>query len=362
MEVSKSLSGKTDNKSPFGEIVRLFFESEKGQKIMQKYAVYYEYPIKGEYEYFLPMERGQILHIPDISQCGNIYKFATDFDCDDFDPFIQLIKSNNDDIEKDRYFNCAYFEKNPYEYVLKHPFVCSRFQADCAKRLLAKFKQEVKHTVKDQVFNITHLSKTLSVADNHWDRLNKEELMNKFVNGFTDDVNVLPNAAIIAELRMLSRGRLDVLERRHLTTVYRVHDTGRVYQISKMAPEKEFWIFNDYDEYISVSPMDEVETFFRLTPIYSIIFTMGKQTFIKAEKCTARIVEDKGKRELSVVDFDFAPGIPDELKDTYKKELPKKVSRVGFGLPLAKFQSKESKARFAVFLPYFNSEPRDLYL
>lgn len=359
---SETLPAKTDNKSLFSEIIRKFFDSERGEKVIQKYATYYEYPDNGEYEYSLPMRRGEAVYIPDISHGGVLYSFAPNFNQDDFEPLIQLIAANIDNLSRDRFFKTASFHAAPYEYVLKHLFVGSRFQADCARKLLTKFKQEVKHTVNEQTFKIVHRSLSLSVTERHWDRLSKEELVNLFVSNFRENVNVLPNSAIIAELRMLSRGRLEVLERRHLTTVFRVHDSGRVYQISKMAPEKEFWIFNDYDEYMSIPPMDEVENFFRLAPIYSIVFTVGKQTFIKTNNCTARIVEDKSLKKLSVVDFDFVPGVPDDVKEKEIRECTKKVERVGFGLPLAKFQSKENKVRFAQFLPFFNSEPRDLYL
>lgn len=359
---SETLPAKTDNKSLFSEFIRKYFDTERGEKVIQKYATYYEYPDNGEYEYSLPMRRGEVVYIPDISQGGIIYCFAPDFDQDDFEPLIQLIEANIDNLSLDRFFNTASFQAAPYEYVLKHFFVGSIFQTDCVRRLLAKFKQEVRHTVDNQTFKIVHRSMTLTVAEHHWDRLSKEALVNLFVSNFRDNVNVLPNSAIIAELRMLSRGRLEVLERRHLTTVYRVRDSGRVYQISKMAPEKDFWIFNDYDEYISLPPMDEVENFFRLAPIYSTVFAVGKQTFIKTNNCTARIVEDKEMGRLSVVDFDFVPGVPDDVKAKEIKECTKKVARVSFGLPLAKFQSKETKARFAQFLPFFNSEPRDLYL
>ena len=357
------LSEKTNNErnTPLDRILQYFFKTEKGLAIFNKYSQYYTYHDNDKYIFSLPMERNAHLYFSDLSQGGKIKCFAPDFDKKDFAPLIQLIQENRDFLLQDSYFNESDFSNAPYSYILNHGFLCNYFRYDCIARLMSKFQQKVSYWALDNVFKIQHSKDKLYLSHIHWDRFSLIELTNLFVNSFGENINALPNSALIAELDMLIRCRLEVLERRHLTTVYCIRESGRIYQISKMNPEKEFWIFNNYNEYIETKPIDEAEQFFKLTPIKYIIFTKGKDTFIKTLSCTARIIEVPGQKGLTATDFEFIPNMSEKEKEEEAEKIIQRALHHSF-LPLAKYQTGRAKKRFAQYLNFFNSEPKNLYL
>ena len=96
------------------------------------------------------------------------------------------------------------------------------------------------------------------------------------------EVTILPNQTIINELRKLEIATLELLEDRSFTSVYRIKQTGVVYQID--CEEGRVFQFNDYEDYQNEKGIDEpVTIYLKKEPVF-IIYKEDGKSFIKRKK------------------------------------------------------------------------------
>lgn len=363
----KSINQKPKNPSPFGSVINEYFSTEEGQKLLDYITLKYGYPDSGDY--YLQYDRDSEKLFEDISAGGDIYKFAPDFENDNisFEGLIDYIHLNMQAIIDDKSFNISLYNTKGPKYIISHFFVCNRIREAFCKQLISKFNKDViyyapnSHRKNDPVIIVKYKLKKYEIKLGRWNKISKEDKLTLFSTTFIDNVNVFPNSALIDELNMLSNTTLQLVERRHLTTIYRIGASGRVYQIKKDNPEKEYWIYNDINEYLSTEHKDDIEEYFALSNLYITFYSKGYDTFITDRNCTAQIVESSN-HEFSVTDFKFTPNVSEELKEETIKKFGYIVKRQNKYLPLARYQTPESKRRFARHLNHFNSQPRNLYL
>lgn len=120
------------------------------------------------------------------------------------------------------------------------------------------------------------------VTSTKWRELSNEKIVALF-DRFFDDVAIQPNAEIVAEMRLLGTGTLELLEDRTASSVYRIRDTGTVFQIE--AENGECWSYDDYGDYQQDPPMDELVTCYVPEPrTYEVIDQVNGVVIVRRNK------------------------------------------------------------------------------
>ncbi|MEP6513654.1 MAG: hypothetical protein ABJA79_07285 [Parafilimonas sp.] len=105
-------------------------------------------------------------------------------------------------------------------------------------------------TPAKKMYNLL-LKKT--IHHQNWNSLTRPEILNLFKETF-DGVRVLPDNKIALELRALHSGTLLCLENRSGSTIYKIGQTGNVYQVFTQGAVQ----YDDYEEYQLADETDEL--------------------------------------------------------------------------------------------------------
>ena len=95
-------------------------------------------------------------------------------------------------------------------------------------------------------------------------------------------VTMLPNQTIINELKKLKIATLELLEDRTFSSVYRIKQTGIVYQID--CEEGRVLVYNDYEDYKNADEFDALIKLFKTKEAVFIIFQNNGKSFIERKK------------------------------------------------------------------------------
>lgn len=165
---------------------------------------------------------------------------------------------------------------------------------------------------------------TPAIRSSRWQQLSNEDIV-KLFDRYFDDVAIQPNAAIVAELRLLKSATLELLEDRWSSSVYRIRETGVVFQIEQ--ENGEYWVYDSYEDYLSDPPMDELrESFVRPPKTYEVIDQQGDIFTIKRNKpprFKAKYNRATGDIEL----FDKEDAFDPFLAPNYARRIGEMVSK-----------------------------------
>lgn len=349
-----------DKASPFGRVIARYFATEVGKTLLSDYTEKYGYQ-QSENQYILPVQRKASLQIEDLSKGGYIYRFAPDFNQDDFSSLVAYVTEHLNQALEGSDFEGQKFEQKPIKYLLSHRYVRYQFRNAFQSQLVSRFKQPVicRLLMENKMFLVEHSFKKCVSADLNWRNLSVQDKIARFHSEFGKYTDILPNAAAMQELDMYVRGRIDLIEVRQYTAVYVIFYSGRVYQISREKPNENFWIFNDYNEYLQTKPADQLERYFQLPVIRATVFFKDGLTNLRHQYGTAKVLIDKEKSPY-IGKVEIHPGVTEEQRDSALKSFKKVCNRE---LPIAQLMStKNYKNEFKQFIPHFFSPPRDLYL
>lgn len=99
------------------------------------------------------------------------------------------------------------------------------------------------------------MKKKPQIFSNKWHLLTGRQIV-----GLTDkhfkDVTIQPNITIVYQLRSLEVATLELLENRSSSTVYRIRQTGVVYQVFQ--PNGVLFEYDDYESYQLEDEVDEL--------------------------------------------------------------------------------------------------------
>jgi hypothetical protein len=121
-----------------------------------------------------------------------------------------------------------------------------------------------------------------------WHQLSGEEIVKLFDNNFgssTDvapdgtDITIAPNMQIVMDLKELQTATLELLENRESSTVYRIRQTGIVYQIFQ--PDGKTFYFDDYEQYLQSDVIDQPITIYAPKPLKFTAEKVGDKLMVK---------------------------------------------------------------------------------
>lgn len=96
------------------------------------------------------------------------------------------------------------------------------------------------------------------------------------------DVEIQPNIDIVEQLRAMESATLECLENRSFSTVYRIKQTGVVYQLCQ--PDGTLFEFDDYEDYQQAEPVDELVTLFATKEPVHIAYNDGNKLIIERKQ------------------------------------------------------------------------------
>lgn len=121
-----------------------------------------------------------------------------------------------------------------------------------------------------------------------WHKLSGEEIITLFDNNFGSStseapdgtsVTIAPNMQIVMELKDLQTATLELLEDREASTVYRIRQTGIVYQLCQ--PNGQLFEFDDYEQYLQSDVIDEPITIYAPKPLKFTAEKQGDKLMVK---------------------------------------------------------------------------------
>lgn len=135
--------------------------------------------------------------------------------------------------------------------------------------------------------------KEFIINRSNWDFLTNEEIVELFDRHFPD-VAIQPNMEVVNELRRLCIADLELYENRTGSSVYRIRQTGEMFQIEMY--EGKTFRYDDSEAYQDDKPFDQlIESFASEDPKY--IFSESPDGLVikrtKPPRFTARYIPDK---------------------------------------------------------------------
>lgn len=121
-----------------------------------------------------------------------------------------------------------------------------------------------------------------------WHKLSGEEIVTLFDNTFGSHISeapdgttvtILPDINIVMDIRELGNATLELLENRTSSTVYRIKQTGIVYQI--FHPDGQMFEFDDYEQYLQSDVIDEPITIYEPKPLKFTAEKQGDKLIVK---------------------------------------------------------------------------------
>lgn len=152
-----------------------------------------------------------------------------------------------------------------------------------------------------------------------WSMLSQAKIAEIVAETFTN-VSALPNEYLIAELRRKGGFcSLELMENRTGSAVYRIKQTGQVFQI-KAADPSLFYSFGSYEEYLREEPFDTlIVKIDRKEPVHTAFEVEGGDLLISRQtspRFTARFRPPTG--EIEVVEW-IDEASPDKQAALLKK-------------------------------------------
>ncbi|GAA0561421.1 hypothetical protein [Chitinophaga japonensis] len=146
----------------------------------------------------------------------------------------------------------------------------------------------------------------------HWHYLTGEQIVAAFDEAFPN-VTIQPNLDIVMQLKDMEVGTLELLENRTGSSVYRIRETGVVYQLFQ--PNGDLFEYDDYDSYLEEDPVDElIEAYASREPAH-VLERKGKDIWVERKKpprFRARYTPDNPLNHLS--DLEWLDGEPDFMQ------------------------------------------------
>lgn len=115
----------------------------------------------------------------------------------------------------------------------------------------------------------------------NWNYLTGEKIVALFDEQF-GDVDIQPNIDIVEQLRAMESATLECLEDRTCSTVYRIKQTGVVYQLCQ--PCGKLFEFDDYESYLDEEPIDELVRLFVTKEPVHIAYKEGGKLIIERKQ------------------------------------------------------------------------------
>jgi hypothetical protein len=113
------------------------------------------------------------------------------------------------------------------------------------------------------------------VHSQQWYLLTDKQMADLFHANFKS-VTILPNIALIHRLKVLRSATLECLENRTCSTVYRIRQTGMVYQICQSGDDPGLFEYDSFESYQANNPIDElIEAFISKDLVHIIRETEG---------------------------------------------------------------------------------------
>lgn len=121
-----------------------------------------------------------------------------------------------------------------------------------------------------------------------WHKLSGEEIITLFDNNFGSSISeapdgtsvtIAPNMQIVMDLKDLHTATLELLENREASTVYRIRQTGVVYQLCQ--PNGDLFEYDDYEQYLQADAIDEAITIYAPKPLKFTAEKIGDSIIVK---------------------------------------------------------------------------------
>jgi len=131
-----------------------------------------------------------------------------------------------------------------------------------------------------------------------WHQLTENRIKGLFNEIFGDN-KLQPNKSIVHKLKELRVATLECVENRENSTIYRIKQIDKEYQVSKET--KSIMVSDDIPEYSNKKPPDRVISSFEIKPAVHKYITEGEQIYIERLKYPRfRAVINKISRQKSL--------------------------------------------------------------
>lgn len=119
------------------------------------------------------------------------------------------------------------------------------------------------------------------IHSDHWHMLTSQQIVELFNNNFSG-VTIAPSEDIVMRCKIMEIATLECLENRTLSTIYRIRQTGEVYQLTR--PRGEILEYDNYESYLAYNPIDEpLEIFTSKDPVH-VLENINDVLYIKRLK------------------------------------------------------------------------------
>ena len=132
-----------------------------------------------------------------------------------------------------------------------------------------------------------------------WHMLTGQEIIDLFNSNFKN-VTRQPNTTIAQRLKALEVATLELLENRTESTVYRIWQTGEVFQVCQ--PDGSYYEYNDYESYLKEEPVDALITSYTTKDPVHIISEEDGKIFIERKK-PPRFKGLYTKKNIEIIDW-----------------------------------------------------------
>ena len=112
----------------------------------------------------------------------------------------------------------------------------------------------------------------------NWHYLTGQQIVDLFNETFSD-VEIQPNMGIVQQLKDMEVATLECLEDRTASTIYRIRQTGVVYQLCQ--PNGDLFEFDDYESYQQDDTIDELVTKFQEDSPVHVAYEKDGKLFIE---------------------------------------------------------------------------------
>lgn len=136
----------------------------------------------------------------------------------------------------------------------------------------------------------------------NWHYLTGQQIVDLFNETFSD-VQIQPNMAIVLQLKAMEAATLECLEDRTASTIYRIRQTGVVYQLCQ--PNGDLFEYDDYESYQQDEPVDELVTKFEEDSPVHIVYEKNGKTYIERKQPPRfkAIYTGKEMHEIEIVEW-----------------------------------------------------------
>jgi hypothetical protein len=164
-----------------------------------------------------------------------------------------------------------------------------------------------------------------------WHYLTGTQIVAAFNDAFPG-VAIAPCMQIVQQLKDMEVGTLELLEDRTGSAVYRIRETGAVYQVCQ--PDGTLFEYDDYDSYLEEDPVDELISAYATREPVHVLQRVGDDIWVirnKPPRFRAKYTPEDRLNNLGVIEWiDKAPDNPMKLISLLRKAaafLGKKIKK-----------------------------------